>query len=202
MVLSANALITVAACKTYLGLSGSDDDTVLEMLVNSASQKAIQICGRPLVTLARTYYTNAPRAGCRSLQLRTWPVTTATTSIWQDRDNYAWADDTLVATTDYNIDLETGLVTLIDTGTTWEMAVNAIKVTFTAGYGTIAAADIPADLQQAVAMLVGWYMQRRASAGIKSARGGVVEIEYSGTLGPGGIPVEILGAFAPYIKRL
>lgn len=202
MTLSSSALITVADCKTFLGISGTDDDTVLELLVNAASKKAIQICGRELVTVARTYYTESPRAGSRILQLRTWPVSTdPAIVIYQDTD-YAWGAATLVAATAYSLHAATGAVTLIDSGTTWYTASKSIKITYTAGVGTIVGTDIPDDLKLAVSMLVGWYMQRRNTPGLKSVRGAVVELEFSGTMGPGGIPVDIIGAFDPYKRRL
>lgn len=72
MSLDANALVTLAEAKTYLGISGSDDDTLLENLINSSSTAIESYTDRKFIEEEYKEFYNA--VGQRRLRLRNYPV--------------------------------------------------------------------------------------------------------------------------------
>jgi len=121
-----------------------------DLLINWISQKAVEIIGREIMTSARTTYLEG--LGSNKIILPVIPVTTMT-SITLD-SGHLFAGDAL-ATTDYYIDMATGIVTLYNTSTS--AGVNTIKVVYTAGYTE---ATLPASLQLACLEAVTWNMSR------------------------------------------
>ena len=49
MSLDSNALVTLAEAKTYLGISGSDDDSLLNSLINNSSTAIESYCDRKFI---------------------------------------------------------------------------------------------------------------------------------------------------------
>lgn len=100
------ALVTVAEYKAYAGITGSGDDTVLGILIDSASRALRRYCGRDETTgfAAGTYTEKYDGNGSDTLQLREWPLASVT-SVAEVDD--AGVSSTLVAT-EYRANLRTG----------------------------------------------------------------------------------------------
>lgn len=73
MSLDSNALVTLAEAKTYLGISGSEDDTLLNSLINNSSTAIESYCDRNFI--AQNYKEFYNGLGQRKLRLRNFPVT-------------------------------------------------------------------------------------------------------------------------------
>ena len=59
MALASNALTTVAAVKTYMGISSSTDDDLLESLINNVSDQIERWCDRTFAATSYTEYIDA-----------------------------------------------------------------------------------------------------------------------------------------------
>ncbi len=73
MSLDSNALVTLAEAKTYLGISGSDDDSLLNSLINNSSTAIESYCDRNFIAQNYSEFYNG--LGQRKLRLRNFPVT-------------------------------------------------------------------------------------------------------------------------------
>ena len=103
------ALITLAEYKTYAGISGTGDDTRLQVIIDEATAAFRRATGRSLsngfeAVSPRTedYYTEGP-----FLQVREFPLTSVTsiTPIADDNSLGSAIDSTL-----YRVDLDTGII--------------------------------------------------------------------------------------------
>tara|TARA_Y100001973_G_scaffold106401_1_gene184091 strand:- start:3524 stop:4390 length:867 start_codon:yes stop_codon:yes gene_type:complete len=66
------ALTSLTNVKSYLGITNSDDDTLLENCINRASDWVESYCDRKFK--ARTFYEWHDGSGLRQLRLRNWPI--------------------------------------------------------------------------------------------------------------------------------
>lgn len=169
------ALCELDYVKELLGVTGTSEDTRLQIWIDSADRAIKHHCNREFELAAYTEFhtgTNAPR-----LALRHYPVT-AITGVWLDHRGYfgtgedAFSSLTqLVEGKDFVLDRGHGGTPISQTGilyrlhSVWPMIARArapyrlarewgsdwgnIKVTYTAGYS-----PIPADLSYACATLV------------------------------------------------
>ena len=73
MALNANALITVAELRSYIGQSSTESDGLLELLINAVSQECDRYCAR---ALKQATYTNLylDGNGEKTLDLPSWPA--------------------------------------------------------------------------------------------------------------------------------
>ena len=76
MALADNALVSLADAKTYLGISGSDDDSRLEQLINASSTAIESFCDRAF--REQSYRESYNGLGQHTLRLRHYPVTQIT----------------------------------------------------------------------------------------------------------------------------
>lgn len=154
-------IVTYAEAKAHLHLDSDDEQTLVESLVKAATAHLdgfTGILGRALVT--QTWRQDYD-AFCPVLRL---PLVAATISLVQA---YAEDDDTgsAVAATNYEL-LEDALgsyVRFIDDYAfpTSVRETRGVRVSFTAGYG--AASAVPADIKQAMLLLIGhWFGNREA----------------------------------------
>lgn len=74
MALAANALTTVAGVKTYMGVTGSGSDTLIETLVNNVSDQIERWCDRTFVASSYTEFIDA--RGTRTLAVANPPIAT------------------------------------------------------------------------------------------------------------------------------
>lgn len=160
------ALGSVSSYKTYAGVSGSGDDTLLAALLAQAEATMRRLCDRSLTngfeSASRTEYYDGTDA--ENIQLKEWPVTTIS-SVQYVEDDGSLTD---VASTFYRANLNTGTLYAVgsvtgrfalDDGSSvftnfkpfprWERGKQNIKVVYTGGYGTV-----PKDLEYAVYRLM------------------------------------------------
>ena len=170
MTLKADALISLADVKTYLTRAGvafgSDNDTILEMLINSVSTWVRSFVGRNLIQTTHTEYYNG--GGGTDLILKNRPIISVTT-VHVDALR-AWGTSSLIASGDIMINKPSGILTCWNNTGWWERGEANIKVVYSAGY---AIADIPSDIQLAICRTVDkhWrdgYSQRRLDVSSES----------------------------------
>ena len=187
-------LISLADYKTYAGISGTAQDTVLTLLLGMASTMIRQACERDLTTgfesASRTFYANG--ADMAAIMVPERPITVLTSVAWMDESGNA----TLYDATDYTYDADAGIVTLqypvtsrftgsglsgvnrsgwsafntVNDGQGWTESpsfgagTRNIRIVYTGGYATI-----PTDLQLACAMVVDTLNSRRGADTLKKA---------------------------------
>lgn len=172
MSIHAYALTSVANVKTYLGITSSSDDALLEMFVNQTTDWIEQFCGGrrfkdttytdeiyesefakeqgdfPTIVRNRNYWLN-----CRQ-----YPITaTAAVVVKYRSGNTSWQTQ---EATGYEVYNNRGQVYLYGGMPNIRQAV---KLTYSAGYATI-----PSDLELACIKLVARQYEKRKSQGKKS----------------------------------
>lgn len=150
------ALTTIAKAKTHLGISGTDDDTLLERIVNYATDFIESYCDR---RFDKTTYSNELYDGDDFdywLYLKNLPITTLT-KIEQNNgttDEPDW--DELDEGDDYEKYLTEGKIYIYDRVT----GKRNYRVNYEAGYTTI-----PYDLEMLCIRLVARIYEKRKSEG-------------------------------------
>lgn len=168
------ALVSAATLKEYLPeLSGSSAaDTELNSLISRVEGSIARWLGFPMPdsgnspTLDQTTYTfylDGPSAwNSRVLQIPIRPVP-ATVNVYVD-ENRVYSSDTIVASSEYDIDIQKGLFILKETSTkAWERGYRNIKATVIAGWSTG-----PDDLIHAICVMASMAQRNKANAGKES----------------------------------
>jgi uncharacterized phiE125 gp8 family phage protein len=153
--------VSLAEAKTHMRIDHSDDDTYITALIPAARKRIEQVTRRALIDQTWEMHLNwfpdlieVPR-----------PPLSSVTSITYLDDN--GASQTLASSV-YTVDTDSQPGRIYEAydqswPTTYAVP-KAIKVTFVAGYGS-ASSDVPADLVQAVKILVAhWYENREPVA--------------------------------------
>lgn len=129
--------LTLSEAKSYLRISGTDDDTIMSSLIAQAREYCEGYQGRKYIT--QTLEAFLDRFSCGSIEFRDCsPVQSITSITYTDKDGR----DATIAAADYNFD-EVSFVNKIDLayGKTWPAVelkpTNGIKITFVAGYKTV-----------------------------------------------------------------
>lgn len=149
------ALITVGQAKTFLGITGQDE--LLTDLINAVTTYIESKCHR---RFKESTYTQELLDGKGSYEvtLKNYPVTTFTLLEKRNATDNTNSWNT-VDTDDYYIDTDSGLLTSV---CKFSNGIQNYRATYTAGYATI-----PYDLQYACAVIVGDFLKKAKSAGIK-----------------------------------
>lgn len=192
------ALITAAQAKVYLPqIVGTADDTLIDTLIARAGAAIARYLGWPpasagvvptLEDTTHTLYLDGP--GSVDLYLPIRPLVSIT-SIHDDPARLYPASSE-VASADYTADLGAGLLTCDSDGShgTWSTGTRAIKVVCVAGYATI-----PADIEQAVCILVGHWWRLRTEGGRESISAGGTSISVTAAT----LPPEVRELLTPYL---
>lgn len=192
-----NALSTVARAKSYMGVTGSTKDLLIQMLLLSVTQ-FIQdtYCKRKF---KRQTYTNElySSKGGKRLWLKARPIIAGTSVILQKRTNATNTNDwQTIDSENYFVNYEAGNLELIRYNDEWLglgsefiPGVQNYRVTYTGGYylpsaseyqdGTDDDQDLPYDLEMAALHLVSADYNLRQSAGISSQRVGEISLSYA-----------------------
>ncbi len=145
--------------KLYLGLSESGEsdpvnDSLLDRLIDYASERIESHCGRAFASEAITEYQDG--SGTDSLVLRRRPVT-ALTAVYEDADR-EFATETEIPAAELALYPEAGIV--VRPGSVFPRGTRNVKAVYTAGYATV-----PDDLAVAcVKLAASWYAHARAGA--------------------------------------
>lgn len=139
-------LIGLLDVKEELGITSTTSDSKLQRWITATSQRFASICN---TVFPEQVYSERFRLGAHAhagyfrgpLLLRRQPVT-AILSITED-------DTALVEDTDFETDLESGLVYRLSAGNRYRWHASAVNVSYSAGYY-----PIPADLADAVITII------------------------------------------------
>lgn len=177
------AILTAAQAREYLpGITGTDQDSRIETLIARAEAAIARRLhfppasaggARSLESATYTHYVGRSPAVLResatTLRLPVHPVT-AITTIHDDTD-WSYGASSLVASSDYVLDGEAGVVTLTPTADHggWSTEQGAVRVVYVAGW-----TSDPGDIVQGVALLVQHWWRLRKDGGRQSvSEGGV-----------------------------
>jgi uncharacterized phiE125 gp8 family phage protein len=144
--------ISLSEIKTHLKLDGSDEDTYLGLLGKSARQYLEAWLDRAICTTEYELYLDAfediieVRKGCNAVT---------------DLKYLVSASYTTLVNTEYVVDTVTPIGRIVPV-TSWPGAddrINAIKITFNAGFG--AASAVPNEIKHALLLMVGRAYEQR-----------------------------------------
>lgn len=158
MAVDANvALVTVTQAKTWLKISGSSEDTLLESFIDRAGDLANRFTGRHLKTKSYTEYYDGN--GTAQIILRNHPATTLT-SIHIDAMR-AWGSESAVdVSADVMLDGAAGIIRLWNNGGLFTKGRGNVRVIYVAGYKDSANNLVPYDLQEAALLIVAHSYKR------------------------------------------
>lgn len=158
-------VVTTAEAKLHCRIDASDDDTLIDTLIDAATQLVETVTHRALLSQTWDLKLEAFPCDGDELWLPKPPVSAVSSITYLDT---AGASQTW-ATTEYLTDLPTGAWARkaritpaygVVYPSTYPVP-NAVTVRFVCGYG--AAAAVPAPLKAAIKLLVGhWYQNREA----------------------------------------
>lgn len=214
MALNANALTTVSRQKSFLGITSTTHDTVLELLINALSTHIENKTGRKFL---RQTHTNELYNGkdSKSLYLKNFPVIQGQTFTLQQRNSAKNEDDwQTVDAEDYFIEYDSGRLVLTSissfaTAVTgqFDKGVQNWRVTYTAGYYlpqdtenfTSGADDsLPSDLEMLVWEWVGLVFNKRKTQGVQRQKVRDIEVWFESEISKDPI---LAGILAQYRRR-
>lgn len=155
------ALITLSEYKTYKGISGSSEDTVLASIVAAVNAAVENYVGRILEATTYTAETYDGPGG-NALRLNNYPIISVTTVTCEDETLTALdLDDRLDGDKGYWIkDNASGILW---NNNVWPRGRGIIEITYEAGYETI-----PDDLKHACYLIADYYRNINGKSGIIS----------------------------------
>jgi uncharacterized phiE125 gp8 family phage protein len=202
------SLDTLANVKVRLGVTTSADDALLSALMDSADQFVAEFCGRDFGGGTFTEY----HAGNGVVVfLRNYPVQ-AVTSVKVD-PSYGFGSQTTWPTTAYVLHPDRGVIQSLvgpflptrdglplAATPAWMRSPRAVQVVY-----AVAAADTPADVRHAYALLVGhWYrhVKTQVASGnenvLRQSAGGVTVIFARDQIAGGALPPDLPRLLGPY----
>jgi hypothetical protein len=165
-------LITRDGYKAYIGITSSEQDDRIDILVPIVSAICRRICARTFTDYVDDARVEVLYGGFEDLIMDEYP-TLAVSSVEYSAD-YGNTYTTLTEFVDYAVNMNTSSIVCLSSTGKWPLAINGYRITYTAGYETI-----PVDLQVALYDLVTYYL--RNDMAIKSQRtpgSNTVQIEY------------------------
>jgi hypothetical protein len=197
-------LTTVAAIKTHLGITGSDEDTYLTQLLAGLEPAVLRWLNR--LNIERATVTEFYNGGGRKyLPLKRRPVISVA-SVNEDVDGMAGqnpdgfgAETLLTAGSDYwtkNLEeSESNPGMLVRVGTNWANYDGSVKVVYTSGYATV-----PADIAMAIHLLAGILRNSGDKGGPIQAEtiGSYSYSMLAGTPGSSAEMMQVQSLLAPY----
>ena len=173
MALLAYALTTLENVKESLSITDSDNDSLLERLINAATELIESETGR---RFKKTDHEEEIHDGIgKNLALENYPILDSEDDVSNSdpviKRIYSDGTDDTIDEDSYRYNKKTGV---IYRAVGWPEGEDNISVDYTAGYDTI-----PADLEQACIDLVSYAYNRRKNAGVKSEADGAYSITYA-----------------------
>ena len=178
------SLTTKDRFKNYAEVSGSSDDTLITILINQITEFVENYTGR---RFKQTTYTNEEYdgTGTNTLILKQYPVSTFT-SLNERSTRQNESDWNTIDSTDYFVDLATGIITLIP----YEFipGTKLYRATYTAGYDFDNSTNFLEETEAGDIEWAAWeltkaaYNRRRQEPGISSARLGDAAVTYRKTI--------------------
>jgi hypothetical protein len=163
-------LETVENCKTYLGITGSGDDAVLDMIALDvdAQIKAYIGYGLEIATIEREYHTTSGETNIFTVDYP--PIVSGDTlEIFDDNES-----TTPIDTDWYKVDEQSGTITFINVIPS--NSVGELSFTYTGGY-----AEIPQDIKMVFRQMVrDTYYGRKRESSVTQKRLGDYSVTYKG----------------------
>jgi len=167
----ANNLITVAEYKTYSGISSTNQDAALAIVVPKVSQLVKTICRRTFIDYVDETKTETKRNLTNNRFLASETPVININSV-EFSDDFGKTYTALTEFTDYVVDEEA--VEIIAYPYIDYSKVNAFRFTYNAGYD-----EVPEDLKMATMDLVQYYMRNDSAVhSTKSISPNTMQIEY------------------------
>lgn len=168
----AYALTSVARVKSFLGITSSDYDSILESLINSVTDFIEKECDR---RFKKTSYSGVKLdgEGTKELVLPNWPVDSSSTFKLYEWAGSDYGDDVWdeIDSDDYRVDYDAGIVKM---DSKFLRGFQNYKVDYTAGYDfNVAGGTYPSDVGLGDLELVAWKLIGR----VFSARKGGGDIQ-------------------------
>jgi len=167
-------LITLAEYKTYVGISSTNQDAVINQLIPQVSALVKNLCRRTFLDYVDEFKVETFRGGAHGNRLLLQETPVMQVSTVEFSDNYGNTYTALEEFTDYVVDQSSDAVELIAAQYFDYFKTNAFRVTYTAGYDAV-----PADLKLAIADLIQYYIRNDAAVhSQKSIGANTIQIEY------------------------
>lgn len=197
MALNSNALVTLVATKSFLGVTVVDYDTEIERLINVASQSIENVTRRVLVTATHTEYHDGRRTNL--IQPREWPITGGASTngkpqVFLDDGTGDFPSTTELEDSAYWVhEMQTQI---IRQSANWPLGRRNIKLIYDSGYGV--AGTMPSDIEDACLQYVAYMYRlnndRRLGVDTKTKLGETVRYTQ-------GLPKFILLLIEPYVRQ-
>lgn len=154
--------VTATEAKTHCRITGTDQDSVITILISAAREMAEAITRRALITQTWDMYLDRFE---RVIDVPLPPLQSVTSVTYTDTAG----DSQTAASSLYDVDLAGNRIILKDDQVWPDTLIheNSVIVRFVAGYGAAGTA-IPQPIKQAILMLIGhFYENREVSAPIQ-----------------------------------
>ena len=185
-------LVTLAEYKTYVGITSTNQDAEINVLIPIVSQLAKSICKRSFVDYVTEdkvqVYSGGPY-----LIMDEYPLISVNSVEYSS--DYGLTYTNLVEFTDYVVNTEDGSLQSITGDGTFPKQVNAYRVSYNAGFETL-----PSDLKVAVMDCITYYL--KSDMAVKSQRNAgsnTTQIEY---ITKNTLPAHIARVFDLYISAV
>lgn len=150
------AILTLTVYKQYQKINSTNQDTELQLVINSVNDFIVSYCNRTFVD----YYTNTKTEYFDATDTELYPSEyplKSVTSVKVSTDGGETYPTTLDLYTDYAIDLKNGsVISNLDSFVTTNYPVNAIELVYNGGY-----AAVPNDILLAAVNLVEYYIDKQ-----------------------------------------
>lgn len=150
-------LVTLASIKSYLQFTTTENDTILQTLLNNTHRQLYTLLGDRMIKRAvGTPWVYVLSGGMDALQLPQWPLIVSTASIengYIEDNNNTWTTLHAFSSTDWYANAEWGIV--YPTIGFWPAGYRNMRATFEAGF-----AACPEDLADAICQWVAVKFQR------------------------------------------
>jgi len=176
-------LTTRDEVKTYLGLTGTDDDDLIDALIAATSEAIETYCGREFASQTHTEYHDG--RGAERLILDHRPVVSVTSLHDDPARNFA--DDSLINPDDYVVYEDAGIIEMCGVrsffappGAFFSDALRNVKVVYVAGYDSA-----PSDVALACKLITAalYHRGKQGADGISSENhAGAYAATYAGEL--------------------
>ncbi len=164
------SLVTRSEYKAYAGISSTNDDAKLDLLIPKVSALVKSVCRRTFIDYVNDSKVEYFEGGTSTYTPLESPILSVV-SVEHSTD-YGNTYTTLIEYTDYAISKVDDSVKCIGTG--FPQLVNGYRLTYTAGYEVL-----PEDLKIAVLDLIAYYMKNDMAVHSNKAQGtNTVQIEY------------------------
>jgi len=149
----ADALVVLADVKSEMSITSTDEDALLQILLDAALSIWDELTGRKWLSTALTEYYDVEKYS-KAVFLDNYPVTVMT-SVFDDPD-WVYGNDTLLATADYKVNMDRGV---IHYNGYFSGGAQSVKVVYTAGYTST---TVPKWLKEMICRQVAnWHQQAK-----------------------------------------